>query len=457
MECFSIMFLMCVFFCTDAFAGMAGIAGNKTPLTATAETVTANLATTTTTIPATFVGWSQEETDVVNGGLFTGANTSLISLMGLLGSSGNLRIGGNTQDSLTLPPLTQTIANGVQAFVSGLGSGWQVSWGLDGKINSSSSAVTHAGYLINAFGVGNVIFSLDNEPDEWAGFTSTTFVTLWNNYYAALTTAYPSILIEGTEPAFCTNQTAYTTGLTPPLSALQYITCHSYPGGSPTKGSHDMVSKSNSLDGSTFQQSNITAANGLWRLGEFGMDFSLGISGIVDRLTSSAYYLNLAMNIASHGGIGLNPHSASTAPMPTWNSFYQQLDGNYAPAPIFYGMFMMSHLSGQLMATTTKSGTGTINAISTVGTHGNANMLIVNNDVANPVVITPAQSNSWTTAKVLVVAPSSNAQGCADQSPTVGGVAIGESGAWSGGFSSISNGGTVLLQPCGSVLVEFQP
>jgi hypothetical protein len=124
-------------------------------------TVTANLASVSSTIPSTFVGISVETQDVITDTIYKSSNTSLINLIKLLGSSGNIRVGGTSQDtghqSNPTPALTQGIANDLHGFVSSLGAGWKLIYGLDLGSNSMSEAVTHAGYVINAAGVNNVI------------------------------------------------------------------------------------------------------------------------------------------------------------------------------------------------------------------------------------------------------------------------------------------------------------
>jgi hypothetical protein len=56
--------------------------------------------------------------------------------------------------------------------------------------NNPSEAVTQAGYIINAFGIENVIFQIGNEPDNW--YSPSTYTSMWNDYFSSLSTSYPS-------------------------------------------------------------------------------------------------------------------------------------------------------------------------------------------------------------------------------------------------------------------------
>ena len=445
----------------------------------TVEAVTANLASTSTTIPANFVGFSEENADVVDGGapytgrLFASTNTSLLNLIKLLGTSGLVRIGANSSESpfgnqLTTPPLTQPIANEIEAFAANLGSGWTVVYELDGKSNNTSLALTQAGYLISAFtGAANpLILGFFNEP-EFAPISESQTQTTFNAYYASITGAYSGVLFNGLENGgphgglSGAQMAAWINGLTPGISGLAFASFHNYPEGQFGSSIAATISDAAAVDFSQYA----TQFPGKWRVDEANVCYGTVNSQVYTHgLTASAWFINTAINIAKQGGIGISPHNVlsvaaqNASPGFTWNSnaWLLQSDGGWAPGGIFYGMFLMSKIEGQQIVATTTSGAGTVNAISTKGPNGNANILVVNDDVSNPISIKPDQSNSWATARVLTVQPSIS-NGCSNLTPIAGGAAIGESGAWAGGFTSIANGQSVALQPCASALIEIQP
>jgi len=116
----------------------------------------------------------------------------------------------------------------------------------------------------------------------------------------------------------------------------------------------------------------------------------------------------------------------------------------------------MSKLEGQVTATATNTGTGSIVSLATVGQNGNANIVVINQDINTPVTITPAQSSSWTFAKVMVLADATHS-GCADTNVTLGGATIGEGGSWSPTWQYVNNGGSFTIGACGAAVIEIQP
>jgi hypothetical protein len=102
---FIIVFSIAVFWCVACFAQLGGaMFGGSNPQS---ETVTANLASMSYTIPNNFVGRSQELADVIPGGapisgegsLLTSSTTTMIAMAQLLWPYGYIRIGGNSQDT----------------------------------------------------------------------------------------------------------------------------------------------------------------------------------------------------------------------------------------------------------------------------------------------------------------------------------------------------------------------
>lgn len=419
--------------------------------------IVANLASASLTIPRDFVGWSIEPQDIGAGGIYTGTSP-LIRLARLLGPRGVLRVGGNTQDNPGLA-LTQKMASDLAAFAAGLGPGWTLIFGLDGVANNSSLAVTQAGYIINAFGIDNVVFQIGNEPNESGqGWTSQSqWTRIWNSYHPALVAMYPSIkfgapdLYSGTSTE--TALQSWVGGLTPGISGLTTLSSHFYPLGS----GQTVKSVLATVDAHDFK-GNAQYAPGKLRMTETNPIYNGGQLGISNTMTMDAWYLNLAITLASEGWQGLENHSVLTvyAPwgrMAYYNPFVKQRDGNYSAAPIFYGMYLFSKIAGQqIVATNIPSGLGaTVKAISTKAANGRADILVDNNSSSAPLTFLPDQSASWRTAHVLLLSGAS----CTDTAPTLGGAVIGENGAWAGAPVSIKRGETVTIPPCGAALIQI--
>ncbi len=451
-----------------------GLRGSQS-IPATAETVTANLSSTSITIPANFMGISEENNDLIAGNVSGASGVSYTSLVGMLGTSGTLRIGGGTSDQLTPPALTQALANQVETNLTALGAGWSLIYGLNICADNISSTTTQAGYILNAVPNSNVSFQLGNEQPSGGCWTNTmaNYISGWNSFYSSLTTSYPSMRFSGPDLFDGVNTGAtslqnYVSGLTPGESGLVLVTFHWYSGQTNENVAQLLgcTSKTNMDAGfvCSFPPASLTNfAAGKIQITEMNTVSIGGQAGLSNRFMSATYVINAAINASALGYSGFNIHSGcgTTGGLcPSEGSIYNPFvllpDGNWTPRPLFYGMYLFSQIEGQVTTAYTLSGTGTVGAATTVGKNGNANILVVNNDVGKPVVITPAQSTSWSTATVLRLDPGSGA-GCTDANPILGGGVIGESGAWSGAPYAISNGGTVTLQPCGAVLIEIQP
>jgi hypothetical protein len=193
------------------------------------------------------------------------------------------------------------------------------------------------------------------------------------------------------------------------------------------------------------------------RMSETNSICSRGQAGMSDRMMAAAWFVNTAIILANQGWTGMNIHSVWTGGIGNYNPVFIAPDNNFNAMPVFYGMYLFSKIQGQQIAALAFTNSGTnIAGISTKGGNGNANILIVNNDTVNPVSVKPNQSSAWTTANVLLV-KDGDGNGCASSSPIVGGAAIGESGSWSGAATSINNGASVSIPPCGAALISIQP
>lgn len=369
--------------------------------------VTAILGDTSSTIPSNFVGLSSETQDIIADTIYTGSNISLQNFVKLLGSNGILRVGGTSRDTghqgNPTPALTQRIANDLAGFNSALGSGWSLIYGLDLGSNNPSEAVTQAGYIINAFGIGNVIFQIGNEPDNW--YSPFTYMSMWNNYYSSLSASYPLIIFAAPDLAEVTSDTQnYTVSLAPGISSLNSLSTHFYGVGcNPVS-----ISYASYLANPASQSWTANYASGKLRLTESGGICAGGQPGYTNVLLQAAWYLNTAISIANAGWIGFNYHSVMT-PYAPWGdriSYYNPYrvhnDKGYYPTPVFYGLLLFSKIEGHQIVGTSLFG-------------------------ATFVLVKPDQSNSWSTAKNYIITSS---VGCADTSPTLNGYAIGEGGSW---------------------------
>jgi len=449
----------------SAVAQVAVIATRGAP--SRTVTVAADTSSSGITIPTNFVGVSVEVQDFVVKGYFQGTSgtwngnasaSSFIGLLGLLGTNGVFRIGGSTSDAASAPALTQQMATNLQTFLTALGGGWTPIYGLDLKANDSATATTQVGYLTTTFGTSGVVFQMGNEPVSSGNFTIGTYQTAWNAYYAAITASVAAARFSAWDEFNWGNAQTAINGLTPGVAGLQNVSYHWYNiNGSVPNTSFLLNSIANFK--TSFNSNTAWAGSVKQRLSETN-SINLGGQNIFSNtLMSAAWYLNQAIILSQLGYAGLNEHMFFTGESSTTQGYYnpmlQQPDQNFAPGAIFYGMYLFSRIQGQQIINSAVSGNAYIAAITTLRTAGKANMIVANNDQFDTIAVVPQQSAAWSTATVLRVA-SPSGTGCIEPSPTLGGQAIGESGAWSGSTFSISNGQAVVLGPCESALVQIQ-
>lgn len=420
-------------------------------------TISVNLSALGPTIPTNFIGLSAENQDLINGYYqgTTGHASSFIALVNLLGSHGVLRIGGSTADESTPPALTSQIATNLASFVGGLGANWTTIYGLDLFAANSGVAVTQAGYLATALGVTKVTFQMGNEPVTSGNFTLGSYETAWNSYYTAIIGAVSSARFAAWDDYSLGSTQAVIAALTPGLSGMSYVTQHYYTTNGASATEPQMLGL---LQGMTFS-TNIPWAGAVpTRLTETNSMNTRGVAGMSDRLMAATFILNESIELAAGGWNGINVHECYTlsGAACVYNPVIQQPDLNFAPGPIFYGMYLFAQIEGDQIAQSAVSGNGSnVDEIAVAGSGGKAIILVSNNDPYSPVSVTPNESVTWSTASVLLLAASDNL-GCTSAQPVLGGQPIGESGVWRGFPSTISNGQAVVIPPCGAALIQIQ-
>jgi hypothetical protein len=442
--------------------------------------LTANLSSLGSTISSNFVGISGEVGDFVNGFYqgtsgqwtsngFTGNAASYISLVNLLGSAGEFRLGGGSSNVGTAPNITSGMSTSLNSFLGGLGGNWKLIYGLDLNAANSAAAATTAGNLATAVGTANVTFQFGNEP-SLNGFTSATYTTAWNSYYTAVSGAVAGVKVAAVDdiinPGWGSVPTVVA-GLTPGLAGMSFVSEHWYAFCSGVFASPVPIYLLSQIQMQQFASGGFSGSIGQYlvntqaygttpqRMTETNSLCSRGQAGMSDRLMAAAWFINTAIVLANQGWAGMNVHSVWTGGIGVYNPMLITADNNFTATPIFYGMYLFSKIQGQQIAALAFSNAvSNIAGIATVGGGGDANILAVNNDVSNPVLITPDQSTNWSTANVLRV--KGNA-GCSEANPTIGGASIGESGAWSGAAFALSKGQSVTLGPCEAALIQIQP
>lgn len=495
MKPFAKIFLVLGLLCSLAYSAFAaqrpGIAQSIPNIT-----ITANLASTSFTIPSTFVGISEELYDISpsnpiyapadNGNFFNGTNTTLINLVKLLGPNGFLRLGGASQDCCgttgttyccatpNTPYVTPTFASQLAGFIAAVGSGWVIDYGLNGNGGTTQWA-SQASDLLGAIPANKLIFSCFNEPNfdlvpVCGGSPSQAcIIGVFNSCYSTITGAHAGTkwAADARFQPDATDISQIIAGITPGLAGLTMFTQHYYPTTSTLSSIFSVISGQN-----WSPETGVAGQKYVNSEGNFALTGACSPASCpyMDTIVSSLWYVGTAIKMATQGAGGYATYNCiqpfSVGGCATFNthtlypynlesSIHRNDSGNWAPGPRFLGMFLFSKVAGQQIVSTTYSTAFNTLAMATKNSNGNANIIMTNLSTT-PISITPAQSAAWTTATVLRIDPSSKL-GCADKNPIVGGAPIGEGGAWAGGSFTITNGQSIVLKPCGSALIQILP
>jgi hypothetical protein len=298
----------------------------------------------------------------------------------------------------------------------------------------------------------NIAFQVGNEPDDTFG-TEQSWASVFNSYYSALITAYPTLQLNfGGPDTVSLGNVSWINGTIPGASGVQYVTGHKYTLGCTPQS---LTAAQVLADATVSDNPGVT-------LSEFGIICGGGQHGITDVLMAATYYLKLAQSAFSGGFSGIYPHNVltpyhwadGTFRVAYYNQFVRQPDGGYSPAPMFYGMLLFKALEGQTSIGTTTSKLDNLASVTaTLGANGNANILIVNGDTVHGITVKPQQTSSWSTANVYVLSGKS----CTDPSPVLNGHKIGEGGVWAGSAKVLIKGKTASIPACGAALIEIQP
>jgi hypothetical protein len=145
-----------------------------------------------TLIPADFIGLSYESALLTSSDYFTPRNPSVFGLLRTFGTSGVLRIGGNTSERTVWSTagssspierflITPAAIDALAALLRALG--WRLIYGLNLARGTPESAADEAAYVANAVGPRLLAFQISNEPDgfgRWsAGVRQATMFRLY--------------------------------------------------------------------------------------------------------------------------------------------------------------------------------------------------------------------------------------------------------------------------------------
>jgi len=408
------------------------------------------------TIPSDFLGFSFDVGSAGGflGGYFTPTNTKLIALMGKLGQSGSIRIGGSNSNWTPASSITTANVRSLHRFMQALGSGWTLIWGLNIYTDSAADAVSEVGLIEGIFGSGVATYQLGNEPDGHKDkLTQAQWLSAWGTYYSAIHVAYPDARFAGPDiydpggvgvgwtAAFVS---AY-------ANDVELITQHLYTNNvkNATLANY-MLSGIKKWQTQQFAQKAIASPLPI-RKTENNDIVGGGTAGLSNGDISIAWMAADEIFLAEAGWAGINIHAS---PIGNVYAPLHYSDGTWTVWPKFYAMMLCSAANGAGLLPFKMQGGGLMQfgmAFKNAGA-GNIQFLVTNTDAQYSALFRVSQRGKFATQSVLIASGPSATSTMA----TLGGAAINADGSWSGSPISQPYGTVFTLPPASAALITLQ-
>jgi hypothetical protein len=447
------------------------------PVTVTLQ----QLETAAAPLNSTFNGLSFEKADAT-GPTLSGSNTSLVSLMTLLGP-GVLRIGGSSAEQVVWQQNGGLTANGytmtppdVDRLASLLhATGWKLIYTLNfsiGALNSvqnptsdqiaaaAAVAAQEAAYVASSVGNNLLGFEIGNEPDLFSvngvrpvTYTFTNFASEWAAFANAIQAVTPSAQFVG--PGASSMYDPYFQSFVPALGNRVVLATDHFYAGSGTEATALQMLLGNS---GTYQQnykylstymlptmdSLSQAVSVPYRIDEtnaFGRGNAPGNSFGV-----ALWALDYEFLAAAHHATGVNFHN-NYAPIATTNMRGVVTGIN----PVYYAMKLFSMAAnGSVLTALASAQQSTFSAYAVQASSGATYVVLNNKDPNNAVAATITFLQPVASAtSMLLTAPTLNST----TGVTLGGATIGLDGSWPSPETDpvpVASGAATITVPAGS-------
>ncbi len=318
-------------------------------------------------IPSGFMGLGYEISSVARPGLLSATNTVYVQLVNNLGTSGVIRIGGNTSDYSTYskdgaPDASpkSTVVNESQirdlgAFLEA--TGWQLIWGINLGGRNMNNAVEEAQSVAAAAGRRLLAIEIGNEPDLFAageahrakGYSYADYLREYRSYKSALRARLPNVPLAGPDVARSTDwltQFAIDEG-----ADLKLLTHHYYAEGPPQSpaSTMDKLLQTDEKLARILEQCELASRRTSvpYRICETNSCFGGGRPGVSDTLASALWGLDFLCTLAVANAAGANLETGVN--QLGFVSSYSPIDdnqpGSFTTKPLYYGMLAFAQAS----------------------------------------------------------------------------------------------------------------
>ncbi len=434
-------------------------------------------------IPSNFIGLSFETAAVLpnagKGYLFHPGNTNLVRLFRTLGIR-NLRIGGNTADRPTVKVPGNSDVDNLFGFSRAAGA--RVIYTLRLRESTPEDAVRAAQYLMSRYRPDIDCLSIGNEPNIYFKDYSAYREQL-KKYMDAIAALPQSSGIKFCGPSTTPGKPEWARGFADdfgPSGRVQWVTQHSYPGGSGRK-IQDAALGRDLLLSTDFQQSNEdlyglfapqVSSDGLtYRLEETNNFFNGGAKDVSDTFASALWGLDYLYWWAAHNAQGINFHpgdnvAAGEQQTPCRYAVFWTSETGYSVHPLGYGMKAFelgSH--GRLLPVQIVLNKGNVNltAYAVLGEDQSLYITVINKEhgpAGRAATVTIDPGNGYAHGQeMLLTAPNNDVS--AQSGITLGGASIMDNGRWKGKWIPVARSHkgkelSLAIPPATAVVVNLR-
>jgi len=382
-------------------------------------------------IPIDFMGLGYEISSVGLPGLMSAKNDRMVQFIRTLGSSGVIRIGGNTSDyahwsadGTAVSSPEGTIVN--RAVINDLGDfcraiKWKLIWGLNLGRGSAEEATAEAKAVSESLRDSLLAFEIGNEPDLFApahrkrGYKYADFLNDYRAFKKVIRQAVPNAPFAGPDVA---NQTAWLESFAKDEgSDLKLLTHHHYSQGPPERPTTTIE---NLLAGKTNLQKRLetieaaSKSSGVpYRFCEVNSCFHGGKPGVSDTFASALWVLDLMFTLAASNCAGVNIETGMNqlGRISDYSPIYPVGNNGYVARPIYYGMLAFrENLGCERLAVKLDAGETNVKAYA-VATSEGTRLTLINKDLTRNLSV---QINAGATIRTALVsrlrAPSAQSQ-----------------------------------------------
>ena len=439
--------------------------------------LTIDLSRPMTRIPSDFVGLGYEISSVPQDDLLSATNSLYVRLCRTLGSSGILRVGGNTSDYASYSASAQAFSSpetGPGSVINDrvlrdLGSfleatEWKLIWGLNLGRGTIEAAVEEARAVVAATRANLFAFEIGNEPDLFShreihrkkGYDYEDYLLEYRKFRDALRKSIPDIAFAGPDVAIATSwvsRFARDEG-----RDLKLLTHHYYrEGQNPTSSIDKLLQPDPKLGPMLAELRAASKSSGVpYRICETNSFSGGGKPGVSDRFASALWVLDFMYKLAAAqcGGVNMETGVNQLGFISSYSPIGDDEHRHYVAAPEFYGMLAFAVGSdGELVDSQLRAGNSNLEGYATLKRNKQLCITLINKEPDLNAAVTIEPTLPFQNGSVLrLSAPSLESS----SGVTFGGAIVNSDGTWQAkGDEKIraSDGRVTLRLPAASAAV----